>query len=187
MFVALIVLVVMALTGLAMIRQSGTGMSIAGNLALRQNAVKGADLGTEAADAWLLGLINTAGALDTDNPTQGYFSDWGTSDPTHRLQGDPTQYDWTNSVLVTNDDGVGNEVRYIVERLCSVANKPINDTTDGQQCVQTPTGVADKSGTCDHYANSCIPQNFTPHYRVSSRTKGPRGTLSYIQVMLVPS
>ena len=41
LFVALIVLVIMALTGLAMIRQSSSGLSIAGNLGMRQNALVG--------------------------------------------------------------------------------------------------------------------------------------------------
>jgi type IV pilus assembly protein PilX len=184
LFVALIVLVVMALTGLAMIRQSGTGLSIAGNLGMRQNAVRGADLGTEAANTWLLGLLNTPGALDANVPGQGYFSDWGTTDPT-RLTGDPTLYDWTGSVLVTGDDGVGNEVRYIVERLCQTPNEGIG--VAGQECVQSPQGVTDKSGTCDNYPKGCFAQTMSVHYRVSSRVKGPRNTISYIQVMLVPT
>jgi hypothetical protein len=187
LFVALIVLVVMALTGLAMIRQSGTGLSISGNLGLRQNAVRGADLGTEVADAWLLTQANTVGALDNDKPAQGYYSDWGTSDPTHRLQGDPSLYDWGTSVLVTADDGNGNEVRYIVERLCKNANQKVDDDPDGQKCVQTPLGANDKSNTCDHYPSSCLDRQFAVHYRVSSRVKGPRSTVSYIQVLLVPA
>ncbi len=186
LFVALIVLVVMALTGLAMIRQSGSGLSIAGNLGMRQNALSGADLGTEAALAWWKPLIGTA-ALDNDNPGQGYFSDWGTTDPS-RIKGDPTQYNWDASpnVLVTANDGTGNEVRYYIERLCMVANE--STSVVGQQCVQTPlTDGSDKSGTCDNYPKSCPPPPMTVHYRVSSRVKGPRNTVSYIQVMLVPT
>jgi len=183
LFVALIVLVVMALTGLAMIRQSGTGLSVAGNIGLRRNALAGADLGTETALAWWQSLLGTPGALDTDIVTQGYFSDWGTTDPT-RIMGDPTQYPWdTKSVLVTAADGTGNEVRYIVERLCMVANEP--SSVVGQQCVLTPLiGGNDLSGTCANYPKSCPPPPTAVNYRVSSRTKGPRNTVSYIQVLL---
>jgi type IV pilus assembly protein PilX len=183
LFVALIVLVVMALAGLAMIRQSGTGLSIAGNIGMRQNALSGADLGTEAALAWWQPLLGTPGALDSDIVAQGYFSDWGTTDPT-RITGDPTQYNWGNSVLVTADDGTGNEVRYIIERLCMVANQP--SSVAGQQCVETALSNGnDMSGTCDNYPQSCPPPATTVNYRVSSRVKGLRNTVSYIQVMLV--
>lgn len=184
LFVALIVLVVMALTGIAMVRQSGTGLSIAGNLGLRQNALSGADLGTEAALAWWAPLRDTAGALDNHQPTLGYFADWGRLDPV-RLSGDPTRYDWSdaNSVLVTNDDGTGNEVRYVIERLCLNAAAPPDDTN--QRCVQTTSmGGKDMSGTCMHYPRSCDPPTAMVHYRVSSRSIGPRNTVSYIQVML---
>ena len=63
--------------------------------------LSGADLGTEAALAWWKPLIGTA-ALDNDNPGQGYFSDWGTADPS-RIKGDPTQYDWDASPNVLVD------------------------------------------------------------------------------------
>lgn len=187
LFVALIVLVVMALTGVGMIRQSGTGLSIAGNVGMRQNALSGADLGTEAAMAWWMPLRNVAGALDSDLPAQGYFSDWGTSNAV-RLAGDPTTYPWdnANSVLVTADDGTGNEVRYIVERLC--LNPNVGSTAAGQQCVSMPLKEGnDMSGTCDNYPKACPPPPMVVQYRVSSRSVGPRNTVSYIQVMLTSS
>jgi Tfp pilus assembly protein PilX len=187
LFVALIVLVVMALTGVAMIRQSGTGLSIAGNVGMRQNALSGADLGTEAAMAWWMPLRNVANALNSDLPAQGYFSDWGTSNPA-RLSGDPSTYPWdnANSVLVTSDDGTGNEVRYIIERLCEDPN--VSSTEPGQRCVQMPIKEGnDMSGTCAHYPKSCPPPPMVVQYRVSSRSVGPRNTVSYIQVMLTSS
>jgi len=186
LFVALIVLVVMALTGLSMMRQAGSGLSIAGNLGIRQNALSGADLGTEAALAWWSDTLTTTPVvLDSDNNGAGYFSDWGTTDP-RRITGDPTLYGdlWnTAAVEVTPNDGTGNRVRYIVERLCLQAN--VSTTTAGQQCVQTPiTDGSDKGGSCDNYPKSCPPPPMSVHYRVSSRVDGPRSTVSYIQVML---
>ncbi len=191
MFVALIVLVVMALTGLAMIRQSTTGLSIAGNLGMRQNALSGADLGTETAVSWWQPLTQTPGALDSDISASGYFSDWGggASDPNgYRLAGDPTNpnYPWGSSVLATSNDGSGNAVRYIVERMCMLANTPA--AAVGQDCVQTPViGGATKSGDCATYPNDplCNPQ-LTVYYRVTSQVTGPRNSVSYIQVMLAP-
>ena len=188
LFVALIVLVVMALTGVGMIRQSGTGLSIAGNVGMRQNALSGADLGTEAAMAWWMPLRGT-NTLNVDNPAQGYFSDWGsTALAPNRLAGDPSTYPWdnANSVLVTSDDGTGNEVRYIIERLCETREMPSTDAS--QHCVQIPVKDGnDMSGTCAHYPKLCPPPPMAVQYRVSSRSVGPRNTVSYIQVMLTSS
>ena len=180
LFVALIVLVIMALTGIAMIRQSGTGLSIAGNAGFRQNAVSGADLGTEQALVWF--RSKTELELASTDVTAGYYSDWGNGDA-RRKAGDPTSYDWASSQLVTADDGTGNQVNYVIERLClnpNAAKDAVN-----QHCVQTEvTEGSDKSGTCDNYPKSCPPPPKLVQYRVSSRALGPRNTVSYIQVML---
>ncbi len=134
LFVALIVLVVMALTGLAMIRQSSSGLSIAGNLSMRRNALSGADLGTETAVFWWQPLVTGPPTLDSDIPASGYLSDWGTSDPT-RIAGDPSKYDWSttgNSFLVPTDDARGNSVRYIIERMAKLL-APL-PSPRGKQC-----------------------------------------------------
>ena len=145
-------------------------------------------MGTEAALAWWQSQLALPGALDGDVAGQAYYSDWGTSDAS-RIAGDPSQFQgWETggSVLVTSGDSAGNEVRYYIERLCMTPNEP--SSVAGQQCVQTPvTDGNDMSGTCDHYPKSCLPPTMTVNYRVSTRVKGPRNTLSYIQVMLVPT
>jgi type IV pilus assembly protein PilX len=190
LFVALIVLVVMALTGLAMIRNSSSGLSIAGNLGMRQNALSGADIGTEAAMNWWLPLSQTGSAvLNSDSFANGYFSDWGTTDAT-RLAGDPSKYDWSSSghsAVATMLDGSGNQVRYIIERMCGLANTAPG--LPGQQCVQTQlTSGQTKGGDCAFYPNDplCKPP-LGVYFRMSSQVIGPRNSVSYIQVMVVPS
>jgi type IV pilus assembly protein PilX len=190
LFVALIVLVVMALTGLAMIRQSSSGLSIAGNLSMRRNALSGADLGTEAAVNWWQPVVTgPAGGLDSDITASGYLSDWGTTDPT-RIAGDPSKYDWSGSgpsVLVTSNDGSGNAVRYIIERMCKLSGT--SSFAPGQECIQTSIiGGNTKGGDCANYPNDplCKP-NLTVYYRISSQVKGPRNSISYIQVMVIPA
>jgi len=181
LFVALIVLVIMALTGIAMIRQSGTGLSIAGNAGFRQNAVSGADLGTEQALVWV--RSKTELELASTDLAAGYYSDWDSANATGRRAGDPTSYNWASSQLVTADDGTGNQVNYVIERLCLNPNA-VKDAVN-QHCVVTQvTEGSDKSGTCDNYPKSCPPPPKFVQYRVSSRALGPRNTVSYIQVML---
>ncbi len=182
LFVAMIVLVVMALAGVAMVRQSGTGLSIAGNVAMKQNATSAGDLGTETARTWWLPLTNVPGALDSHIPAEGYFADWGPPGDVRRT-GDPTLYPWGSAKLVTADDGTGNAVSYIVERLCM--NTDQSPFVAGQLCVNTPVfNGRDMSGTCDHYPKSCGDEQVAIHYRISTRIVGPKNTVSYIQVMV---
>jgi hypothetical protein len=182
LFVALIVLVVMALAGIAMMRQSGSGLSVAGNVGMKQNATSAGDFGTESAIAWWVVQKAIPGALDNDVPGEAYYSNWGVAgDP--RLTGDPTLYPWGAAKQATANDGTGNDVRYIIERLCLNPNQAA--TIAGQLCVVSAVQDGrDKSGTCDHYPKSCGDDITAVHYRISTRIQGPRNTLSYIQVMV---
>lgn len=184
LFVAMIVLVIMALAGVAMVKQSGTGLSIAGNMAFRQNATAAADLGTETAMAWWAPLRGTA-ALNADVPGQAYFSDWGVLGGA-RHTGDPTQYDWPSAALVTADDGNGNEVRYVIERLCLTAGDGPDVPT--QLCVSTQdlNGGNQSGSTCTEYPNARVlcENSASIHYRISTRVLGPKNTVSYIQTMV---
>ena len=59
LFVALIVLIIMTLAGLALLRQMGVGTSIAGNIAFKENATSVADRGTEFANRWLFAITRS--------------------------------------------------------------------------------------------------------------------------------
>ena len=76
LFVALIVLIIMTLAGLALLRQMGAGTSIAGNIAFKENATSVADRGTEFANAW---LVANYAITASDSIANGYISNWGTS------------------------------------------------------------------------------------------------------------
>jgi type IV pilus assembly protein PilX len=173
LMVALIVLVAMALAGIAMVRSMGTGLGIAGNLAFRQNATSSSDRGTAAAITQVLSL-GEAGLL-VDNPALAYFS---TMQPAF----DPLTYAWrtgTNSLQVTSDDGRGNEVRIVVHRLCvlpGIANGVI-----GQNCVYDVQGVASDNRV---RPPSNADKVFQPAYRVTTAVFGPRNSLSYTQTIV---
>ena len=184
LFVAMIVLVVMALAGVAMVRQSGSGLSIAGNLAFKQSATSAGDYGTEAALNWWLPLRGTI-TLDNDVPAEGYYSNWG-APGTPRLTGDPSTYDWNalaKKVVVDDGSRAGNQVSYIIERLCLEVDK--NPEDPAQICVKTPpSGGMNKSSTTQHYPMSDGEDRLIVHYRISTQVIGPKQTLSYIQVMV---
>ena len=165
MFVALAVLILMTLAGLAMLRQMGGSVSIAGNLAFKQTATSVADVGTEAARAW----FTTPGRkLESDSVSDGYYSTWSTNV-------DPTTFPWSTAPSVS-DGATGNTVQYITHRLCQLAK---DANAPSQQCSSEGGGGSDKGGGG--------PGGFatltSPYFRVTSKVTGPRNTVSYIQVV----
>jgi hypothetical protein len=166
-----------------MIRQSGGGLSIAGNLAFKQNATSTGDYGTEAAINWWNPFRDTP-TLNVTSAADGYYSDWGSAPGDSRLRGDPSLYDWSLAKVVP-DDGTraGNEVSYIIERLCQTPGLDRRDPA--QLCVTTPPNGGGDNGTgCVNYPKSCGEDRAFVQYRISTRIRGPKKTLSYIQVMV---
>lgn len=177
MIIALVVLVAMSLAGLALLRNMSTGVAIAGNVAFKQNATSVGDLGLEAARLWLI----TEGAkpgelLNEDNTGQGYSASWSTGF-------NPLTYDWSGGVhkVHTDDDGTGNRVVYVIHRLCSQSGTL---SAAGQQCV-IPTGEVEKGsgggGASGPGVSAAIKR---PYFRVTTRVEGPRGTVSYVQMVM---
>lgn len=174
LFVALIVLVVMALAGLGMLRQMGGSNAIAGNVAFKENATSTADVGTEEARNWL--LTQVGGTLNNDVPANGYRSTWAGGF-------DPTQYDWSQSgtTLLESPTSSGNQVRYIIHRLCEFAGLDPNDPS--QRCSDFPqtTGASHGGGSYGGGGGQLPP---IPFYRITTRVDGPRNTTSYTQVLM---
>ncbi|MEO5844555.1 MAG: hypothetical protein ABIQ33_06905 [Caldimonas sp.] len=174
LIVALIVLIIMTLAGLALLRQMGAGTSIAGNVAFKENATSVADRGTEAANAWL--LANWA-ITASDSIVNGYLSTWGTSV-------DPTTFDWNGQSRTLIDDQVqtGNTTRYIIHRLCQFANMSAFDPA--QRCSDSPvinSGTSRAGGSYPGVLPGAAPQ---PLYRITTRVDGPRNTISYTQALV---
>jgi type IV pilus assembly protein PilX len=72
LFIALIVLVAMSLAGVAMVRSVDTSLGIAGNLAFKQSAIQGGDVGVREAYTWLSG--KSSDVLKNSDAANGYFS-----------------------------------------------------------------------------------------------------------------
>ena len=177
MWVALIVLIVMTLAGLATMRQMGTGVSIAGNIAFKESATSVADAGTEVARQWI--ALQPVVNLEADAIPSGYYSTWGASV-------DPTTYDWTAAgsapVPAALTAGTGNDARYVVHRLCQDPGPVLNLA---QRCSdhENPTGGT-KSGQTYSPGGPPEPPNLQAFFRVTVRVLGPRNTVSYTQVVM---
>lgn len=172
MFVALVVLIVMTLAGLAMLRQMSSGVSIAGNIAFKQGATAVADVGIEQARAWL-----TAAPPPTiDIPASGYYATWiGDIDP--------WSANWTPMWEAVPDIVTASgSVRFIIQRLCSSTGPAVGGA---QQCSDAvPRSVGGESKGGGFYGSQNAKLDPAPFFRVTARVMGPRNTVSYTQVLM---
>jgi len=175
LFIALIVLVAMSLAGLALMRGVDTGTLIANNLAFKQSATMGGDLGVEAARTWL--ISNAGASLNNDQPAvpngNGY---WSTSQDALDLI---NVYDWTTAVNV-GTDAAGNQVSYVIQRLCDASGP-----TTAANCLKSSSSTAaasSKGGAT--YGTYGIAAPTDAYYRVTVRVSGPRNTVSFVQATM---
>ena len=183
MFVALVVLIVMTLAGLAMLRQMSSGVSVAGNIAFKQAATAVADAGVETARVWIGANWPSLGVTQA---TSGYYATWA-------LNVDPTSAAWTNvwldaPVLPPASVGnTGNTVQYVIERLCSEPGPSGGQgASPTQQCSDfvPPTAQGQSVSGADYTSGPGFKFQPSPFYRVTARVLGPRNTVSYTQVVL---
>jgi len=196
LFFALISLLAIMLAAVALIRSVDTSIMIAGNLAFKQAATSSGDAGTEAAMGWLAATqaANTAKNVLKDkthgfnvtNATKGYYSN---TDPALSLFADATWDAITAIPEVT--DSSGNKIRYVIQRTCrngnvaiaAIAPDPAADClfsgaiqdTNGQN-IPLPQDICDGPG--------CPVAGQTPMIRITSRVKGPKNTVSYVQAFV---
>lgn len=185
LFVALIVLVAMSLTGIALIRSVDTNVLVAGNLAFRQGATAAADWGIESARSYLkTTLAANKAALDGDNPAAAYYATWQTG---LDLVGTTTSpFGWSGSSQLVGTDSAGNEVRYVLHRMCEASGAT---TAANANCVKAAggggaTGADGSTKATVSYSALALPASTVVYYRVTVRVLGPRNTLSFVQAML---
>lgn len=170
LLVALVVLLVMTITGLALVRTSSLGAGVAGSLALKQSATSGADLGLETGLGKLNELYATGGSqLNADNSAFSYYA---SVDPKVLAKDMP----WSTAAVAADNDGLGNEVRYLIHRLCSQTGAA---NVTGQNCVMPQGAGCPGSSESIGSVQLC---NEQPMYRITAQVKGPRDTLSYVQM-----
>jgi len=192
LFIALIVMVVMSLAAIALMRSVDTTTAVIGNLAFRQASILPGNFAVEDAAAALFADANTSGAARIadvrvdDVANNNYYA-------THNQAWDdqfgvptPLQTKPASSYPRAQQDGAGNTVTYVIERMCNAAaphpEAPNNESTrswcDMAPPKQPPGAtVNDPSGGLD------FRQVF---YRVTVRVDGPPGTntVSFAQAML---
>ena len=180
LLIALILLVVLSLAGLALVRSVSTSNVIAGNLAFQQAATHSADSGIETAVAFL--EANSGGtALHASGLVGGIQYVALRQDPAPGVSWDAY---WTSTLAGSGavntllPDAAGNTVSYVIHRLCNSTGAP---TYPGCSASPVDTGSGGNSmGASVIQLNS--PRQV--YYRITARVTGPRNTLSYVQVVV---
>jgi Tfp pilus assembly protein PilX len=184
LFIALIVLVAMSLAGIALMRSVDTNVLIAGNLAFRQGATMAGDWGIESARTWL--EANKGGTtLHNDQPVTYYWANWQTGKDLVGVGTASDDYDWSEARNLGQDAG-GNEVRYVIHRMCTAAGTP---SSPGANCMRSTVGAGGSGGLGSPKEEAAIGSGAlstpgTVFYRVTVRVAGPRNTFSYVQAIL---
>lgn len=193
LFFALIALVVMSLAAVALIRSVDTSTMIAGNLAFKQSATASGDSGLEAGVAALTAtqalmkagnsnvLMDPNNAFNLTNAANGYYSN---ADDSALNLTDPANWVNASSKLVGTDAG-GNEVRFIIQRMCRDPDLILSTTN----CVFSSAALDNNghevplpSSICQ--GTGCPSIGQSPEYRITSRTAGPANTVSYVQAFV---
>lgn len=192
LFFALIALLALSLSAVALIRSVDTSTMIAGNLAFRQASSVSADAGVENAIRWLNStsvangamdaVVNPAHALNQDAPAQGYYS--AANNAVSLTDGTGLQWDDSDSMFV-GTDATGNKIRYVIHRMCRNPNQAIKDAdclfssadqfTNGLN-IPLPQDVCLGAG--------CPASGQAPQLRITVRTEGLRNSISYVQAFV---
>jgi Tfp pilus assembly protein PilX len=112
----------------------------------------------------------------------GYYSN---ADPAVSLtDGTGIQWDANDSALVGTDNS-GNEVRYVIQRMCRTSNQMLNTVNclfSGADLQTGPQGIPLPSNICDPAVSpGCPKAGQAAMYRITARVKGAKDTISYIQ------
>ena len=182
---AVIVLLVMTLSALAMMKLMGAGVMTAGNIAFRQAAVRVADLALEDANTWI--KSQTAASLQNDAPSNGYYA---SNDPTFA----PQNFRFTDAGAAKqyssggNDTFSGYKIYYVIHRMALTAGVACADPS---AACATPVGAtASVTGAgSSHLAGAGYQAGISGttglvYYRVTAKVVGPRFNNSYVQSFL---
>ena len=186
LLIALVVMTSLALAAAALMQTTETTTRVVGNLAWREVAIMGAAHGIESAAGALFADVAPGARAAIADP----FADL--DDESYVATYDPAGDDRRGIPRELQErqnyplgfrppwvDGAGNEIRYVIQRLCRPPG-PADLRELARRCDVAPSASA--NGFADPAASPL------PYYRVTVRVDGPAGsnTVQFVQAMLMP-
>ena len=182
LFIALIVMVAMSIAGIALIRSVDTGLSVTANLGFRQASIPPSTWAVENA----ISSMFEKKEIDLEKPKsdKNYYpyryeiKNPGKPEDTYgvpyELQGlTPTNYPGS---FVTETDGAGNTIRYVIERMCIDEGPAV-----AAICDMSPPKKSEATTNMELSKPDLIR---VPFYRVTVRVDGPNNTTTFAQATL---
>jgi len=193
--IALIVLASMMLAGVALIRSMDTGTQISGNFAFRQAAVQATDAGIEGAFTDLTKLIITDKNGDTTTKSWYYpkiTSLMGTAESKDADFFDTSKVANSKYQALTAKSVSGNDVSYLVERLCTAtlaggapeADADKDGIVSDQEIMNVCAHESSREGCSYSTEADCKPRLKSVYYKATVKVGGPRNTSSLAQSTL---
>lgn len=204
LFFALLALAVMSIAAVALIRSVDTNALLSGNMVFRQSAGTASNVAMEGIAENIARKVALADSIK-HSPQVGYFAncsrfdtqpdalvcdgstlttmEWNDSNSSLA----PSQTDG-NDEIRNGKDRQGNEIRYVVERMCNYSEAEINAGTAKSQASRCMMASSPNNGeNCSHNVSNlelfkrCISSSDSPLYRVTIRIAGPKNTLTFMQ------
>jgi Tfp pilus assembly protein PilX len=169
--IVLVALVAMMISGIALVRSMDTNQLVAGNLAFRSSTPHSADAGVQAAVTWLEARAAIAGGLDNNATANGYYAS-----STELNYDDPGL--WTACASCNSNDAAGNQVSWIVQRMCTAQGSP---GTPGVLCGSFSAAAAGADGNSMRTDGNQFTGVSRNYYRITVRVAGPRNTGTLVQ------
>jgi type IV pilus assembly protein PilX len=197
LMVALVMMIVMSMSALALVRAVSTSMLVAGNFAFRQAAVLAAETGSEAAIVWLTQRTSLP-VLYTDSPDDGYYAslpdDLDISGNAAVTKGVAVDWDedkcqsrkgmhCVSATPAQAADEAGQVIQYIIHRLCRTAGSP-QDAANSCLIYQESSQQSPKKGQISYGASIRFKKDSAVYYRITTRVRGPRNTIVFVQTLI---
>lgn len=204
LFFALLALAVMSIAAVALIRSVDTNALLSGNLVYRQSAYTAFNVALEGVTQSISKNVPLADSVK-HHPTLGYYancSHFDTQPDALVCDGNQlTTMTWSdaNSGLAPNQtdgndeihngiDRQGNEIRYVIERMCNYSEAELNAgnaNVDASRCMMATSGVERQDSTMDGGKGTMVlppkPIADSPLYRITFRITGPKNTVTFMQ------
>lgn len=202
LFFALLALAVMSIAAVALIRSVDTNALLSGNMVFRQSASATSSVALEGVTQSItqnISLVNSVRHF----PGQGYYANCSMFDAQPNLSVcdgarlTTMAWDDTNSRLVPDQmdgnaeirngiDRQGNQIRYVIERMCNFNQAEINAgnaVMDAARCLMASAAACEppSNGGTQGEDPPCPNQATSPIYRLTLRISGPKNTLTYMQ------
>jgi hypothetical protein len=174
LLVALLALVAMAFSGMALVRVVDATTTITGNMAFWQSAAMAPDAGIEAA---VVALFERRLIADptADAPAHGYLARHAPGEDSRGIPAALAHADAYPPEFPVLDAGNGNRVRYVIERMCLGA---------GPATRENCTLVASSDSVLTVTDGVAVEPPRVPLFRQTLRIDGPAGASVFVQAWL---